>query len=63
MRFLQGQPKSGHDIPADIKIDTPLLKCAECQGSPLFCHQAGKSYSARFVYSDGRSNLVFTTGS
>ena len=63
MRFLQGQPKSGHDIPADIKIDTPLLKWAERQGSPLFCHQAGKSYSACFVYADGRSNLVFTTGS
>jgi acetolactate synthase I/II/III large subunit len=44
-------------------VDTPLLKWAERQGSPLFCHQAGKSYSACFVYADGRSNLVFTTGS
>lgn len=72
MRFMQGQPRSGHDIPPDdeiqsgtayAEVDAALVQQARWLDLPLFCHQSGKSYSACFVYSEGQSKLLFTSGS
>jgi hypothetical protein len=72
MRFMQGQPQSGYDIPpndeiqsdpAYFEVDATLVQQARRLDLPLFCHQAGKSYSACFVYIDGHSKLLFMSGS
>lgn len=72
MRFMQGQPQNGHDIPPDDEIqsgsaysevDAALVQQARQLNLPLFCHQAGKSYSTCFVYSNGHSKLLFKSGS
>lgn len=36
---------------------------AQSRKQPLFCHKAGKSFSNCFAYLDGKSVLVFSSGS
>lgn len=45
------------------KVDPAAVARIKNGQAPLFCHQAGKSYSNCYIYGDGASIFAFSTGS
>jgi hypothetical protein len=74
MEFMQNQPSNGFDVRLPsydeiqsnsvyFNVNGPLLKRVQRFNYPLFCHQTAKTVSSCFVYADGQSTLLFSTGS
>ena len=45
------------------EVNSAAMTRVKDNQSPLFCHRAGKSYSNCYVYLDGGSILVYSSGS
>jgi hypothetical protein len=72
MSFMQDLPRNISELPQDEDmrdgsgyhdVNVFLVERARSLNLPLFCHQAGKSFSNCFVYADGKSQLLFSEGS